>query len=126
MYLLVKNVHILTVLISVVLLTFRFVLMLRDSGKKHHRFLNVFPHVNDSVLLLSGVYLIYLTGSLPFTSSAPWLTEKLMCVVAYIALGLYALKFGKTKWLRTFAFLGALGWIFMAGHISMTKVPTFM
>jgi uncharacterized membrane protein SirB2 len=84
-----------------------------------------FPHINDSLLLLSGIGLIFITGFIPFTPAAPWLTEKLTCVMAYIALGFFALKLGKNKLLRVFSFFGALGWLAMAGKIAMTKTPTF-
>ena len=63
-----------------------------------------FPHINDSLLLLSGIGLIFITGFIPFTAAAPWLTEKLTCVMAYIALGFFALKFGKNK-LLTYLFV---------------------
>ena len=45
--------------------------------------------------------------------------------MAYIALGFFALKFGKNKLLRVFSFFGALGWLAMAGKIAMTMIPTF-
>jgi len=128
MYFFVKNIHLLTIAISVALLTLRFGLMITNSSSNlsRSRFLKVFPHINDTVLFLSGVYLIVLTHFIPFTPAAPWLTQKLMCVVVYIVLGFFALKLGKNKWLRIFAFLGALGWLAMAGKIAVTKMPIFM
>jgi uncharacterized membrane protein SirB2 len=55
-----------------------------------------------------------------------WLTEKLTSVLAYIALGFFALKLGKNKLSRTFAFLGALGWLGIAGKVAVTKIPMFL
>lgn len=126
MYQAIKHFHMLTVTISVLLLCFRFVLMLKDSPLLQRKLLKIAPHVNDTLLLASGVYLIYLTGFIPFTSAAPWLTEKLLCVIAYIILGFFALKYGRNKILRSLAFLAALGWIAMAGYLAVSKLPIFI
>ncbi|MDC0611098.1 SirB2 family protein [Vibrio sp.] len=126
MYLFVKHLHVLTVVLSVMLLTLRFWLSFTSSRLNQNRFLKVFPHINDTILLLSGVYLIFLTHFIPFTPAAPWLTQKLFCVVAYILLGVFALKLAKNKFLKVLAFLGAIGWFAMAGHMAVSKLPIFM
>ncbi|RJX71608.1 hypothetical protein DZ860_09565 [Vibrio sinensis] len=120
-----KHFHLLTIALSALLLSVRYVLMMLDSPLLNKKFLKVFPHVNDTFLLLSGVGLILMTGFIPFTPAAPWLTEKLTCVLAYIALGFFTLKLARNKLLRTFAFFGALGWLAMAGKVAMTKTPLF-
>ncbi len=118
-----KHFHLLTIVISATLLSVRYALMMANSKLLDKKFLKVFPHINDTALLLSGVALIFITGFIPFTDAAPWLTEKLTCVLAYIALGLFALKLGKNKLLRTFSFFGALGWLAIAGKVAVTKTP---
>ncbi len=118
-----KHFHLLTIAISATLLSVRYALMMANSKLLDKKFLKVFPHINDTALLLSGVALIFITGFIPFTDAAPWLTEKLTCVLAYIALGLFALKLGKNKLLRTFSFFGALGWLAIAGKVAVTKTP---
>ncbi len=120
-----KHFHMLTIAISVLLLSVRYVLLMMDSKHLQNKFLKVAPHVVDTFLLLSGVGLIYVTGFMPFTNAAPWLTDKLICVVAYIALGFFTFKLARNNLLRTFAFFGALGWLGMAGKIAVTKVPMF-
>ncbi|MBF8999453.1 MULTISPECIES: SirB2 family protein [Vibrio] len=125
MYVSLKYLHLIAIAVSVFLLTLRYILMMMDSDKLQHKFLKVFPHIVDTVLLLSGVGLIFVTGFIPFTPAAPWMLDKLTCVVVYIVLGVFALKIGRNKMLRTFAFLGALGWLAMAGKIAVTKLPMF-
>ncbi|USP05751.1 SirB2 family protein [Vibrio sp. LQ2] len=120
-----KNFHLLTIGLSALLLSVRYVLMMMDSELRQHKFLKVFPHIVDTFLLLSGIGLIFVTGFVPFTAAAPWMTDKLTSVLAYIALGFFALKLGRNKLLRTFAFFGALGWLAIAGKIAVTKVPMF-
>ncbi|MGX9417194.1 SirB2 family protein [Vibrio sp. RC27] len=126
MYLVVKNFHMVSVTISVLLLCFRFALMLFDSPLLQRKWLKVVPHIIDTLLLASGLYLIHLTRFIPFTAAAPWLTEKLVCVVVYIILGAFALKYGQNKTVRTFAFIGALGWIATAGYLAVVKLPIFI
>ncbi len=120
-----KHFHLLTIGLSALLLSVRYVLMMMDSELRQHKFLKVFPHIVDTFLLLSGIGLIFMTGFVPFTAAAPWMTDKLTSVLAYIALGFFALKLGRNKLLRTFAFFGALGWLAIAGKIAVTKVPMF-
>ncbi|MGD8173837.1 SirB2 family protein [Vibrio sp. TRT 21S02] len=121
-----KHFHLFTIVLSATLLSVRYALMMANSKLQENKFLKVFPHINDTCLLLSGIGLILITGFIPFTAAAPWLTEKITCILAYIALGLFALKLGKNKLLRTFSFFGALGWLAMAGKVAVTKVPMFL
>ncbi|TMX34105.1 SirB2 family protein [Vibrio sp. Hep-1b-8] len=120
-----KHFHLLTIVISTTLLSVRFAMMMANSNLLEKKFFKVFPHINDTCLLLSGIGLIMITGFIPFTPESAWLTEKITCVLAYIALGFFALKLGKNKLLRTFSFFGALGWLAMAGKVAVTKTPLF-
>lgn len=126
MYVVVKHFHIFTVVLSILLFSLRYVLMMMDSKLCHWKPLKIVPHINDSLLLLSGVYLIFLTGFMPFTSVAPWLTEKLFCVLAYIVTGFFTLKFAHSKMTRSVAFAIAIAWVAMAGKIAVTKMPIFL
>jgi uncharacterized membrane protein SirB2 len=126
MYAALKHIHLLTIAVSAALLSIRFALLMMNSPKRNLRFLKVVPHVVDTALLLSGIGLIVVTGQIPFTESAPWLTNKITCVLAYIALGFFALKLAKNKLLQFFAFFGALGWLLMAANIAFTKNPSLL
>ncbi|WP_070967142.1 SirB2 family protein [Vibrio sonorensis] len=121
-----KHFHLLTIALSATLLSVRYALMMANSSLLEKKFLKVFPHINDTFLLLSGIALVFYTGFIPFTPAAPWLTEKITCILAYIALGFFALKLGRNKLLRTFSFFGALGWLAMAGKVAVTKIPMFI
>ncbi|MBD1574309.1 SirB2 family protein [Vibrio sp. S17_S38] len=125
LYMSLKHIHLLSIALSVFLLTLRYILMMMDSSVLHKKWLKITPHIVDTVLLASGIALIFITGFIPFTPAAPWLTEKITCVLVYIALGFVALKLGKTKLIRSIAFFGALGWLYWAAHLAITKVPTW-
>jgi uncharacterized membrane protein SirB2 len=120
MYMALKHTHLLLVAISLALLTLRFVLSLKGSGLLQHKFLKVAPHVVDTFLLLSAVGLMVTIQQYPFVN--PWLTEKLIGVLAYIALGVMAFK-GRTTTLKVFAFVGALGWMVLVVKVAITKTP---
>jgi len=120
MYMAFKHTHLLMVAISLSLLILRFVLSLRGSGLLQHKFLKVAPHVVDTMLLLSAVGLMVSISQYPFVN--PWLTEKLIGLLAYIGLGVMAFK-GRTTTLKVFAFLGALGWLVLVAKVAITKTP---
>ena len=110
----------LLVALSLAFLVLRFVLSLTGSTLLQRKFFKVAPHIIDTFLLLSAVALMVTIQQYPFVN--PWLTEKLLAVLAYIALGVMAFK-GRTTTLRVFAFIGALGWLVLAVKLAITKTP---
>src|SRR6476661_2944418 len=64
------------------------------------------PHLVDSVLLLSALWLAWTLRLNP--AGAPWLLAKIVGLVAYIGLGMVALKDGRPLALRATAWLAAL------------------
>lgn len=125
MYQILKHFHLLTLIISVSLFCIRYGLMVSDSPYRNHLFFKKVPHINDTLLLISGIGLVMITGFIPLSPAAPWLTNKLLCVVIYIILGFFALHWGKNKLLRHFAFFGALGWFAIVVKVATTKIPFF-
>jgi uncharacterized membrane protein SirB2 len=100
--------------------------MMANSARLQNKMLKVFPHIIDTFLLASGIGLIFITGFIPFTPAAPWLSEKLVLVVLYIVLGFIALKLGKNKTQRSIAFIAALVCIAMAGKLAVLKLPMLL
>jgi len=64
------------------------------------------PHVIDSVLLLSALALAWTLGINPVGS--PWLMAKIVGLVAYVLLGVVALRPARPLPVRVAAWLGAL------------------
>ncbi|WP_261816869.1 SirB2 family protein [Vibrio gallicus] len=123
MYLILKNIHLMTIALSAGLFITQYILMVRESSLAQLKFMKIAPHAVNGLLILSGGLLLLVTGWVPFTPGAEWLTHKFTCLLAYIALGVFALRMGKNPLLRGFAFLGALGWLVMAAKIAITKAP---
>jgi len=124
MYLTIKTFHLITVMLSISLFLFRFSLLCRQSSWADNPILKVMPHINDSLLLTSGIALISLSGFVPFTPAAPWLSIKLMSVVAYILCGAFALK-SKQTWQRWGFFAGAMGWLVFIINLAISKYFVF-
>ncbi|BCV37585.1 MULTISPECIES: SirB2 family protein [Shewanella] len=115
----VKHLHMTLIAVSVLLFIVRFVLKLRQSAIMDKKLLKVGPHVIDTFLLLSGLILCFMIKQYPFVD--PWMTEKIGAVVAYILLGVMALKSNRNLIFRIFAFLGALGWVVYAAKLAHFK-----
>lgn len=126
MYFALKNIHLLAIALSAILLSVRFALVMANSQLIDKKFIRIAPHVVDSILILSGIALIISLGFIPFTAGSEWFTQKFTCILAYFALGVFAIKMAKNKLLRFFAFFGALGWLVMAANVAMTKAPSFL
>jgi len=115
----VKHLHFTFIALSVLLLTVRFVLHLRQSALMEKKLLKIAPHVIDTFLLLSGLTLCFMIQQFPFVD--PWMTEKIGAVVAYIVLGAIAIKANRNKLFKVFAYLGAIGWLVYAAKLAHFK-----
>ncbi|MGL5007808.1 MAG: SirB2 family protein [Plesiomonas sp.] len=123
MYTFLKHLHMTTLAISVSLLVLRFIWSFCGAKVMQQRWVKIVPHINDTLVLLSGIGLMIITGFYPFTEQTLWMTDKLLGVVIYILLGFVALKESKNKVIRLAALLGALGWIWLIAQMAITKTP---
>lgn len=115
-YSLFKIIHILSVAISGGFFLLRGSWMLQESQLLKQKWVKILPHVIDTLLLVSGLALCVTLQQYPFTT--PWLTAKLLLLVAYIGLGTVAIKRGKTKTMRSVAFVAALVVFLLIGAIA--------
>ena len=88
-YLALKHLHITCVILSISLFTLRGVLTLRGTAWRQSKLLRIAPHIIDTVLLGSAIWMTTLIQQYPFTAN--WLTAKLLALLAYIAFGKIAL-----------------------------------
>ncbi|EOV0644683.1 invasion regulator SirB2 [Cronobacter turicensis] len=123
-YFVVKHLHILTVVISISLFILRYWWQYRSSPMSSKRWVRIVPHVNDTVLLGSGVALVLITHFYPFTPQGAWLTEKLFGVIIYIVLGFIALgRRPRSQQVRWIAFLLGLVVLYIIVKLATTKIP---
>jgi uncharacterized membrane protein SirB2 len=102
----IRALHVACAILSIAGFAARGMLMLADSPWLKRRFVRIAPHVVDTMLLASAVWLAWFLGQVPFVHG--WITAKLLALLAYIALGTIALRRGRTKGVRGAAFAGAL------------------
>jgi uncharacterized membrane protein SirB2 len=79
------------------------------------------PHVVDTVLLVSAILLALRSAQYPLVHA--WLSAKLLALLAYIALGSIALKYGKTRRVRVLNFCLALAVFVYIVLVAVTRSP---
>jgi uncharacterized membrane protein SirB2 len=105
-YVAIRTLHVACAVVSIAGFAARGALMLRESTLLQVRFVRIAPHVVDTLLLASAVWLAWFLGQVPFVHG--WITAKVLALLAYVVLGTIALKRGRTKSTRAAAFAGAL------------------
>lgn len=120
-YIALKHLHVTFVALSGLLFLVRGIWMLRASPRLQQRWARIVPHVVDTLLLASAIGLAVVSHQYP--GQMPWLTAKVVALVAYIVLGTVALKRGRTQGVRTAAFVGALACFAYIVAVAVTKNP---
>ncbi len=89
-------------------------LMLAGSPLANHRALRRLSYAIDTTLLAAAVLLTMIIHQYPFVQA--WLTTKVLLLVVYIALGVLALRRGRTRRSRAAFFVAALAvFLFIVG-----------
>lgn len=120
-YLIVKQVHVASVILSFVLFLFRGGLMFSGSRWLQHPVLRISPHVVDTILLTTALWLMSLLHQYPFVHH--WLTVKVVLLMVYIVLGSLALKRGRTMTQRTIFFILAVATYLFIVSVARTHHP---
>ena len=120
-YLVAKALHVGSVILSLGGFAARGALMLAASPILERRFVRVAPHVVDTVLLASALWLAWIIHQYPFVQG--WLTAKVIGLLVYIVLGAIALRRGRTRRVRIVAFLGAAATACYIVSVALTHDP---
>ncbi|MEW5838686.1 MAG: SirB2 family protein [Pseudomonadota bacterium] len=120
----IVHLHGLFVVLSLALFSLRGYWMLRDCPALQARWVKIAPHIIDTLLLLTALWAAWLLFWSHGTHPA-FITAKIIGLIAYIGLGLIALKLGKTKTVRLAAFIAALALYayLMAVGVTMRILP---
>lgn len=121
-YFLIKKLHVLFVLLSIGGFLLRGAWMLSGSALLEHRVTRTLPHVIDSLLLITAIALAVMIAQYPFV--AGWITAKVVGLVAYIVLGVIALRRGPTLAIRLSALLAAVATYAWIVSVAITKSPS--
>ena len=113
--------HIITVAVSGVFFVVRGTWMIQESTLLQTKLVKILPHINDTLLLTAAIGLMIVTSQYPGANH--WLTVKVVLLIAYIVLGVMALRGGKTKSQRVIYFvLAVLTFLFMVS-VALTHHP---
>lgn len=122
MYYGIKHLHMLLAVVSILGFILRGVWMMRGSGLLEKRLVRVLPHVVDTLLLVTAIALSVMIAQYPFV--AGWVTAKVVGLVAYIVLGVIALRRGRTLGIRILAFIGAIVVFAWIASVAVSKTPS--
>src|SRR6187551_1603300 len=102
----IKFVHVLCVILSGSLFAFRGIMMLAGSRLANHAALRYLSYAIDTTLLTAALMLVTILHQYPFVQA--WLTVKVLLLVVYIVLGVFALRRGRTRRVRAICYVAAL------------------
>jgi len=118
---LLKAVHVGSAIFSITGFVLRGMWALQDSPLLKARTTRILPHVVDTVLLVSAIALALRSAQYPFVHA--WLSAKVLALLVYIVLGSIALKYGRSRWVRTLSFGLALGVFLYIVAVAVTRSP---
>lgn len=122
-YLGVKTLHRSCVALSIGLFVVRGVLQLQSKPWRHSMLLRRAPHLVDTVLLSSALWLAWRIGQYPFVEG--WLTAKVLALLAYILLGMRALGVNTPAPQRLPFFVAALLSVGYIVGVALTRSPSW-
>jgi len=117
----IKAVHVTAVVVSFCLFVLRGIWRMQDSDRLGARWVRIGPHVVDTILLASAIWLAILVENYP--GAHAWLTAKVIGLVVYIVLGSIAIRRAKSPGVRIAAFAGAIAVFGYIVSVALTKSP---
>ncbi len=123
-YAALKIIHIISIILSYILFSVRGIWMMQDSPMLKQRWIKILPHVIDTILLASAITLVIMVQQ--YHGLNPWLSAKIGGLLLYITLGMIALRFGKTRKIKTISWILAQIVFFYIVLVALTKSPTLI
>jgi uncharacterized membrane protein SirB2 len=116
-----KYLHLILVVLVVISFVGRVVLAELKPEVSRRKWLRIAPHFLDTLLLLSGIGLIFHGDWL--SAEYAWIIAKLIALLCFIGLGAVAMRMqGKIRWL---AFAGALLCLIYIAGVALSKQALF-
>jgi len=105
MYSTIKCIHVSSVILSFTGFFIRGLLMIKGSELFYSRVTKIAPHIIDTILLITAITLVIMSAQYPTVFN--WLSLKIIGLLFYIALGMFAFRFGKNQKIKIFFWIGA-------------------
>ena len=119
-----KLIHVTAISLSISGFITRVILKLRNSPYQNRYWFKKVPHMVDTVLLASALFMVYLLGVNPFETF--WIAEKIIGLCLYILLGMVALKWAKTGTIRVIAAVAAVVVFAYIVYVAHYKAPAIV
>lgn len=123
MFSIIKSIHIACALLSISGFIYRGILKFKNSEKLNKKWLKVSPHIIDTALLASAIYLVSAGDFL--SEPHAWIHAKIVLLVLYIVFGLMTLRFCKTMRMMRISFVLAIACFASILAIAQTKTVWF-
>ncbi len=124
LYLPIKHIHLTLIAFSVLFFIIRAALMFMNKPIHDKKWAKMTSRIADTFLLVSAITLCFIISQYPIANN--WLTEKVLCLIAYIILAYIALYRAKTLKTKILTTIGAVGWVLIAGKIAVFKQALFL
>ena len=118
---LVKYIHVSCVVLTLIFFIIRGIWMMQDSKLLKKKWVKILAPIIDTILLVSAIALTIRISQYPFIDN--WLTAKVLALILYIALGMVALTYGRTKNIRIAAWLCALICFGYIASVAVSRNP---
>jgi len=113
----IKFFHLIFILLSISSFVGRVYLAEKQPAMLEQKWIKIGPHIINSLLLLSGFALVFQGSWL--SAEYGWIVAKLIALVAYVGLGIVAIKSqGDLRWK---AFAGAMVCFIYIAVVAVTK-----
>ncbi|HEU0186842.1 MAG TPA: SirB2 family protein [Gallionellaceae bacterium] len=116
-----KLIHVSCVVLSYTLFVLRGFWAMYSPARLRQRWVRVLPHSIDTLLLGSAIALALQLQLSPLHT--PWLLSKIVALLLYIALGMLAIRHGKTRRVRLSAWFAAQLVFFYIVGVALTRDP---
>ena len=117
-YTILKHLHVTAAVVSLVFFIVRAYWSVMRSPRLQAPFVRIAPHVVDTILLVCGLALAFMIGF-----HQTWILAKIIGAVFYIAVGMVAIKKGKTATARALAAVVAVLIFFYIVGVALTQNP---
>jgi len=122
MYAIVKNAHLLIILLTFIFFIINFTLLMKGSNMVNNKLLKIGPHILYTFFILTAIYMLSVN---PIINLYPvvngWVPSKLAGFVLYVLSITFALKWAKSTLWRIVGLISALFWLGMTLRLGFSE-----
>jgi uncharacterized membrane protein SirB2 len=122
---LIKQIHVATVVVTFILFVIRGTWYYFRADKPLNKVLRFLPHINDTLLTVTGISMAFMYSISPLVET--WFLAKLIALLLYIGLGMYAFREKRLYGSRLLAWcLALLVFVYILGVVRTHSALPFI